>query len=135
MKRMILGVVAALVVFAAGVGAQDAIFAFRGAFADTLVTNPCGANGLKGPASMTVYDRNAWIVYTCNDDRVALRRYFNPNDNAIGGTSNPAPKATSTIVNPLDYPAVDFTHLAQGAAVSGQPGSIWWHNGQGWTIR
>jgi hypothetical protein len=43
---------------------------------------PCGEAGLKGAASMTVYDTNAWIVYTCTDDRVVLRRYFNPNDNA-----------------------------------------------------
>lgn len=83
MKRVTLGVVGALTLFVAGAFAQDAIFAFRGAYQDTVVSQPCGANGLKGSATMTVYDRNAWIVYTCNDDRVVLRRYFNPNDNAV----------------------------------------------------
>lgn len=29
---------------------------------------------------MTVYDTNPWIVYTCQDDRVILSRYINPND-------------------------------------------------------
>lgn len=79
---LVLAVSLAVLVFAAGVAAQDRIFAFRGAFQDVGVSHPCGADGLKGAASMTVYDTNAWIVFTCADDRVVLRRYFNPNDNA-----------------------------------------------------
>lgn len=84
MKRTLIGAVIALGLFGAGAAAQDRIFAFRGAFQDIqLGEHPCGANGLKGSASITVYDRNATILYTCNDDRVIVRRYFNPNDNAI----------------------------------------------------
>lgn len=91
MKR--LAIAAALIAtFAVGIVAQDAIFPFHGAFKDTpLGDQPC-VTGLKGPASMTVYDTNAWIVYTCSDDRVILRRYFNPNDNAT--------KAVPVIVMP-----------------------------------
>lgn len=98
MKRIILALVLALGCGAAGVAAQDYIFAFRAAgFAEITVPPPCEANGLKGPASMTVYDKSAWLVYTCNDDRVVLRRYFNPNDNV-----GPAPIPVFTVPNPYD---------------------------------
>jgi hypothetical protein len=99
MRKILAAVVVALVVFAAGVYAQDRIFAFRGAFTDTVIGQPCGEAGLKGAASMTVYDTSAWIVYTCTDDRVVLRRYFNPNDNV-----KPIPTApqSATISCPAD---------------------------------
>lgn len=76
-------IVAALLVAAAlGAAAQDKIFAFHGAFQDTTISpGPCGDEGPIGAVSMTVYDGNAWLVYTCKYDQVVLRRYFNPNDN------------------------------------------------------
>lgn len=96
MRRLIIGVVASIGLFGVGAFAQDRIFAFRGAFQDTqLGEHPCGANGLKGSASITVYDRNATVLYTCNDDRVIVRRYFNPNDNVV----QPMPVFTVTRPN------------------------------------
>lgn len=100
MKRTLLALVFALGCGAAGVAAQDYIFAFRAAgFAEITIKPPCESSGLKGPASMTVYDTSAWLVFTCNDDRVVLRRYFNPNDNTI------APVAVYTVPNPNGIPA------------------------------
>lgn len=101
MRRCVLLSLCALA-FASPVAAQDAFFAFHGAFVDIPVSQPCGFNGLKGPASMTVYDKNAWLVYTCNDDRVILRRYFNANDNVIAPSSPvQAPPAPSEAPIPM----------------------------------
>ena len=80
-RKTILGVVVALGLFAGGVYAQDMIYPFRFAHIDVPLSEaPCA---LMGPVSMTVYDRNPWIVYTCNTGQVILRRFLNPNDNAI----------------------------------------------------
>jgi len=80
-RTTLLGVVLALGLFTGGVYAQDKIFAFKGAHLDVPLSDaPCA---LMGPVSMTVYDKNPWIVYTCNTGQVILRRYMNPNDSAI----------------------------------------------------
>jgi hypothetical protein len=109
MRRKFVLVIAALALFHAGAHAQDAFFAFHGAFVDVPVSQPCGANGLKGSASMTVYDHSAWLVYTCNDDRVILRRYFNANDNVIAPSSPvqapPAPTAAPVPMGMISCPA------------------------------
>lgn len=78
-RKTFLGVVLALAVFGGGVYAQDRIFAFRGAFVDIPIEAPC----VVVSTSMAVYDRNPWLVFTCNTGQVILRRYMNPNDNVI----------------------------------------------------
>lgn len=101
MKRLTIGLVVGLLAFAAGVAAQDRIFPFRGAFQDTYVSQPCAPNGgLKGAVAPMIYDRNAWLVYTCADDTVVLRRYLNPNDNV----STPTP--VFVVPAPFDPAAV-----------------------------
>jgi hypothetical protein len=95
MKRRLLVGVIALGLFGGGVFAQDHFFAFRGAFIDIPITSPCLATVRS--ASMTVYDGNAWVVYTCSDGnagQVVLRRYLNPNDNVK------APVAVYTVEDP-----------------------------------
>lgn len=142
-------VVLSVLVGVLGAKAGDAIYAFKGAFVDIEITQtaqPCGANGLKGSTSMTVYDSNAFVVFTCNDDRVILRRFLNPND---AGT---APVPVYTVPNPYaDSDAhtvltqdalrawtsagVNFNAIESGAPVPGKPGKTFVHNGHGWTIQ
>jgi hypothetical protein len=42
--------------------------------------------------------------------------------------------AAQALISRADYPAVNFDTLNQGDPVPGQPGRIFWHNGQGWTV-
>ena len=105
MKRLIVGVVLAVVVFAAGAVAQDRFYAFRTGHMDVpLPAGPCGFQGIRGPVTMTVYDRSAWVVYTCNDDRVILRRFMNPNDTAI------TPQPVYTVAKPGSQPIDPLLH-------------------------
>jgi hypothetical protein len=90
MKRRLLVGIVALGLFGGGVFAQDFIFAFKAHAQDVQIEPPCMAVS----ASMTIYDRNPWIVFTCNTGQVILRRYLNPNDNAI------APVAVYTVRDP-----------------------------------
>ncbi|HMF60606.1 MAG TPA: hypothetical protein VK595_09545 [Vicinamibacterales bacterium] len=89
-RTTLLGVVLALGLFSSEASAQDQIFAFRGAHIDVPIETPCIAVS----ASMTVYDSNPWILFTCNTGQVILRRFLNPNDHAI------APVAVYTVENP-----------------------------------
>ena len=88
-RKTVLGVVLALGLFSGGVYAQDYIFAFQ-AHVDVPIETPCIAVS----ASMTVYDKNPWIVFTCNTGQVIVRRFLNPNDHTI------APVAVYTVENP-----------------------------------
>lgn len=80
MKRL-LGVVVAIALFAAGAVAQDRIYGWQLYKDRGLPTHPCGANGLAGPAQPFLYDHQAHVLYTCQDGRVQLRTFFNPQDN------------------------------------------------------
>lgn len=146
--RKVAALVAGIVAtFAAGLGAQDAYYAFRFAYIDTVIEapQPCGSRGLMGPVSMTVYDRNAWLVYTCADNRVVLRRYKNPNDNAVDTpidrtvpppTTAPEP-VLLTIPQMQGYASwgVSFISMASGTPVPGSPGKVFVRVGAGWAIQ
>jgi hypothetical protein len=87
---------------AAAARAQDKFFTFAtAAFVDIPVVSPCGP---VRAASMTVYDKNAWVVFTCTSGEVVLRRYLNPNDNAV------APTAVYTVADPTAAVPVDDRH-------------------------
>lgn len=45
-----------------------------------------------------------------------------------------APVAAQALVGPAQYPQVNFDRLNQGDPVPGEPGKVFWHNGQGWTV-
>jgi hypothetical protein len=99
MKRVLFGVVAAIVLFTAGAVAQDRIFGWQLHQDRNLPDHPCGANGLLGSAQPFFYDHQALVFYTCNDNRVIVRTFYNPQDNVreaqpvyvIQGPSAPAP--------------------------------------------
>jgi len=88
-RKMLLGAALALVLFSSRASAQDYVYPFI-AHVDVPIETPCIAVS----ASMTVYDKNPWIVFTCNTGQVILRRFLNPNDHTI------APVAVYTVANP-----------------------------------
>jgi hypothetical protein len=83
------GVIALLLalVFTSGALAQDYYYTtFQVPNRDfTLPEAPCV---VQGSAQPLVYDRSAWVFYTCVDGRVIARRFFHPND------STNAPEST-----------------------------------------
>ena len=123
-RKTILGVVVALGLFAGGVSAGDYIYAFRNAPTfDIAVTSPCTLNGsqTRNASGLTVYDRNAWIVFTCEDGSTILRRYLNPNDNAI----SPVPVYTVPNPNVPEQPTTPATPATVRCTVPGMVTSIY----------
>ena len=106
MRKMILGVVVALGLFAGGVFAQDYIYDFRGANIDVALKSPCetsyGGTLTKTASGPHVYDGSAWITFVCENGMVYTRRYLNPNDNAK------APIAVYTVTIPGTVQATVF---------------------------
>ena len=108
--RIMIAVLGCVLIAASVLRAQDYIFAFRatGFVEIEIPSAPCP---LLGSASMTVYDRSAWLVFTCIDQRVILRRYFNPNDNGIAPSPvyvvpQPGSVAQASAPTPVELPTV-----------------------------
>lgn len=107
MKKLIL-VLAFVACVGAVAAAQDYIYAFRFAYVDIPVPAPPCA--VVDSVTTMVYDRSAWLVFTCVDGRVILRRYFNPNDNGIAPQpvyTVPAPGSAQPLV--VEPPAISCT--------------------------
>lgn len=95
-RKILLGVVVALVLVSTGAMAQDYFNPLFGFHTDSLVpeVSPCGAVGIAGNVAPVVYDSSLVLVYTCNDGRVIGRRFFRPNDHNDAPPVTVAPAAT-----------------------------------------
>jgi hypothetical protein len=106
-SRRLIVVVALVLAAAAGAAAQDYYYTtFRFGHVDHVLPDaPCLTLGSVSPV---VYDRSAWVFYTCADGRVIGRRFHHPNDNASPDYSHvPAAKPSDPTATSTPAPACD----------------------------